>query len=78
MGTKLRLSKQQLYPVLKNLKKKGVVTTKPERATLFSALAFEELLKRYVKINIKQAETIKETKQELTDCWRKIVKKNKT
>lgn len=75
---RLRLSKQQLCPVLKNLKKKGLVTTKPEHAILFSALAFEELLNRYVKINIKQAETIRETKQELTDCWREIVKKNKT
>ena len=47
----LRMPKQKLYPILKKLKEKEIVITKPERNNLYSALAFTELLNRYVKIN---------------------------
>jgi hypothetical protein len=32
---------------------------------LFSALAFEELLERYVKLNMEQAKIIEDTKEQL-------------
>ncbi len=76
LGSGLRMTKQQLYPALKSLKKKGIVSSKPERAALFSALAFEELLKRYVTINVEQAEILKETKEDLMESWRSMAKQN--
>src|SRR5512136_1505106 len=72
----LKIAKMQAYSALQNLKKKGVVTSKRERTSLFSALAFEELVNRYVKLNIEQAEIIKEAKQELLDNWRNMTNKN--
>jgi sugar-specific transcriptional regulator TrmB len=74
----LRITKQQLYPALKGLKKRRIVSSRPERHALFSALAFEELLNRYVKTNLEQAETIKETKEELLTNWRNMAKQNNT
>jgi len=65
----LRLAKQQLFPVLNSLQKKGVVTSSSEHPKLFSAIAFEDLLDLYVKMNIEQAKIIKETKKELLINW---------
>jgi sugar-specific transcriptional regulator TrmB len=72
----LRMTKQQLYPALKELKKKRIVASRPERASLFSALTFEELLNRYIKTNLEQAENIKETEEELLANWRAMDKQN--
>ena len=74
----LKMPKQQLYPALESLQKKGVVTRSSERTTLFSALTFEELLNLYVKLNVEKAQMIKETKQELLASWRDMTKKNNT
>jgi DNA-binding PadR family transcriptional regulator len=70
------MTKQQLYPALKDLKKKRVVDSRPERDTLLWAIAFEELLNRYVKTNLDQAEILQETKEELLTNWRNMDKQN--
>lgn len=74
----LRMTKQQLYPVLKSLKKKGIVTSRPEHVALFSALAFEELLNFYMKLSSEKAKVVSETKQELVNAWREMTKHNNT
>ena len=74
----LRMTKQKLYPILEGLQKRGVVTSSPERPALFSALTFEELLNLFVRLNIEQAQIIKETKDELLASWRKATKRNNT
>jgi sugar-specific transcriptional regulator TrmB len=68
----LKMSKQQLYPILKNLQGKGVVISSSTRPALFSALAFEELLHLYVKLKIDQAQIITENKDELLESWRNV------
>jgi len=68
----LKMSKQQLYLSLKSLKEKGVITSTLEHNKLYSALAFEELLKAYIKLNEQQAEIIKQTKKELLESWKNI------
>jgi len=78
MVNALGIAKKQLHQTLQSLDRKGLVTSKPERIALFSALAFEELVNRYVKLNVAQAEIIKETKQQLLDSWRNMTTKNNT
>jgi len=68
----LQVTKQQLYPSLKNLKNKGIVTVSLERPALFSAVAFEKALELLIEIKVEQAKAIKETKKELLDSWRSI------
>ncbi len=72
----LKMTQRQLHPVLKSLQEKGVVTNSPEHPGLFSALAFEELIELYVKVSVEQAQTIRETKEELLASWRKMTAKN--
>lgn len=74
----LKIRKQQLYPILKNLQDKGVVTASPEPQLLFSALAFEKALELLVKANFEQAKAIKETKEELLSSWRDKAKRDNT
>jgi sugar-specific transcriptional regulator TrmB len=72
----LRMTKRQLYPTLKGLRDKGLVASRPERARLFSAIAFEELLNHFMKLSAEKAKVVRETKQELVDSWRDLIKQN--
>ncbi len=72
----LNMTEQELLPILKGLQEKRVVINSPERPGLFSALAFEELLNLYIRVNMQQAQIIKETKKELLAAWRKMPAKN--
>ena len=66
----LKIRKQQLYSILKNLQTKGVVTTSSECPGLFSAVLFEKALEVLVEANMEQAKAIKESKEELFSNWR--------
>ena len=65
----LQVTKQQLYPSLKNLKDKGVVTVSLERPALFSAVAFEKVIELLIAIKVEQAKAFEETKKELMESW---------
>jgi sugar-specific transcriptional regulator TrmB len=69
LANDLQITKQQLYPSLRNLEKKGIVTTSLDRPALFSALAFEKVLELLITIKMNQAKAIKETKKELLKSW---------
>jgi HTH-type transcriptional regulator, sugar sensing transcriptional regulator len=68
----LRMTKQQLYQVLKHLKEKRVVTSSSDHPTLFSALDFEELLKLYIKLSKQKARSIEEAKKEILESWKNM------
>jgi len=72
LANALQVTRQQLYPSLKNLKNKGVVTASLERPALFSAVAFEKVVELLIAIKVEQAKAVKETKKELMDSWRSI------
>jgi sugar-specific transcriptional regulator TrmB len=68
----LKIRKQQLYSILKNLQTKGVITASSEYPGLFSAVLFEKALEVLVKANMEQAKAIKENKEELFSSWQII------
>jgi sugar-specific transcriptional regulator TrmB len=72
----LRMPKEQLYSELKKLHQKGVVTRSSEQPALFSALAFEELLDLFIRVNVEQTKALKETQEDLQASWRSITEKN--
>ena len=74
----LKISKRHLYPILKTLQDKGLVTASPEHPALFSALAFEKALDLIVEANMEQAKAIKETKEELLSNWRNMTRRDDT
>jgi sugar-specific transcriptional regulator TrmB len=74
IATALKLSKQKVYHILKNLQNKGMVTASLQIPSLFSAIAFEKVLDMLVKADLEQAQAIKETKKELLSSWRSMTK----
>lgn len=74
----LQVKKQQLYPILGNLKNKGLVSSTGRKPALFSAIAFEEVIELLIKIKDEQVKVIKQTKRELLENWRSISLQEKT
>ena len=72
----LKIRKQQLYPILKKLQNKGLVTVSPEQTQFFSALSFEKALDLLVKGNMEQARAIRENKEELLSNWRDMTERD--
>ena len=72
----LKLTKQQVFSALRNLKKKGIVISRPKRATLFSVLTFNELLDYYMKRNAEEARAITDVRVDIVKSWREIIEKN--
>ena len=74
----LKIRKQQLHSILKNLQTKGLVTASPKHPALFSAVLFEKALELLMEANMEQAKAIKETKEELFANWRNMAKRDYT
>jgi sugar-specific transcriptional regulator TrmB len=68
--------KQQLYPCLKSLQKKGVVNATCKRPARFSALPFEKVLDLLIKANIEEAERMIHDKEKLLSNWRSMTPNN--
>jgi HTH-type transcriptional regulator, sugar sensing transcriptional regulator len=73
IANRLRITKQQLYPILHSLQEKGIVDNISKHPALFSALTLEKLLDLLVKKTENQAQNIKETKKELLESWQNIL-----
>ena len=69
----LKISKQQLYPSLKDLRSKGIVNFSIEHPARFSALPFDQALDLLAQTKIKEAKIIQENKNTLLKDWQSIV-----
>jgi sugar-specific transcriptional regulator TrmB len=67
--SQMRLTKQQLYPSLENLKKKAMVYSTLERPAVFHALPFEKVLDLFMGVKIAEAEEMQEHKVEILSSW---------
>jgi sugar-specific transcriptional regulator TrmB len=70
--TKLRVSKQRLYPTIKNLQRKGVVNATLERPARFSAVPFDKCLDLLAKAKIEEAHRVQQNKAELLSDWQSV------
>ena len=68
----LKISKQRIYPIIKNLQGKGIATSTLERPARFSAVPFEKVLDLFVKAKIEQAQRIQQNRAELLSDWQSI------
>jgi sugar-specific transcriptional regulator TrmB len=68
----LKITKQQMYPSIKNLRDKGIVAASSGQPSLLCAVAFEKALEILFKAKEEQAKAVKETKEELLSRWRSI------
>ncbi len=76
IGDELRMSKQKLYPCLKNLQKKGIVNCTSSRPKLFSAMPMENAVDLLVKANLEQAEIMQQNRKEILAYWQEIMEQN--
>jgi sugar-specific transcriptional regulator TrmB len=65
----LRITKQQLYPSLKNLKERRIVNSTHERPAVFSAVPIEQVLEALIKTRIEEIQRMIQNKEELLSRW---------
>jgi sugar-specific transcriptional regulator TrmB len=75
LADSLKIASKRIYAILRDLERKGMVTSSTEEFTLFSAVAFERVLDLLVKANIQRARTLSETNEELIASWRISLKR---
>ncbi len=68
----LKISRQHLYPILKTLQNRGLVSATLEHPARFSAMPFEEALDLFVKAKMEEAQLLQRGKAEILSNWKKI------
>jgi sugar-specific transcriptional regulator TrmB len=72
----LKITKQQLYPSLKNLQERGIVNSTHERPAIFSAVSVEKVLDALIKTKIEETERMIQNKEKLISSWRLMPRNN--
>jgi sugar-specific transcriptional regulator TrmB len=70
--TEMKFTKQQLYPCLENLQKKGLVQATQERPATFHALPFEKAIDLFTNQKITEAQETQKHKTELLTAWQNM------
>jgi len=65
----LKITKQQLYPSLRNLQNKGIVSSTIEHPARFSALPFEKVLDLFIKAKVEETQRLQQSKDEILSKW---------
>jgi sugar-specific transcriptional regulator TrmB len=68
----MKIDKGQLYRILKNLQKKGIVEATLEYPTRFTAAPFETVIDTFVKSKREEVAQIEEARKDLLSVWKKI------
>jgi sugar-specific transcriptional regulator TrmB len=68
----MKLTKNQISPILKNLLKRGLISSNSEYKEVFSALMFEQLLNKIIRLKDKELQTTETTRKELLDSWQTL------
>ena len=71
--TYLGSSKQQIYPCLKNLQSRGLISSTLERPAKFSAMQFDKVLDVLVGAKLNEAKTLQQQKDRLLEDWQSVV-----
>ena len=74
----LQMPKQQLYPILKKLQKKGILTSTFEKPARFCAISFDRVIDLFTKTKMEEIKRIQNNKNQLISEWTSIrVEENK-
>jgi sugar-specific transcriptional regulator TrmB len=68
----LKMSKQQLYPILKKLRNQKIIEITAVRPFVISALPFEKVLQMLIDRKFDESKEILENKEELLSCWNAV------
>ena len=68
----LKLTKEQVYTSLKNMKSKGIISSTIEHPARFSALPFEKVLDLFIKAKVEETRSLQQTKDEILSNWESL------
>ncbi len=68
----LKLTKEQIYSSLKNMKSKGIISSTIEHPARFSALPFEKVLDLFIKAKVEETQRLQQTKDEILSNWESL------
>lgn len=68
----VKLTKQQLYPSLKRLQSKGIVSSTIEHPARFSAIPFEKVLDLFIKAKMEETRSLQQSKAEILSNWQDL------
>jgi sugar-specific transcriptional regulator TrmB len=68
----LKLSKEQLYSSLKEMKAKGIISSTIEHPARFSALPFEKVLDLFIKTKMEETRRLQKNKEEILSNWNEL------
>jgi len=68
----LKITKQRLYLILKNLQNKAIVNSSLDRPAKFYAVSFENALDLFAKAKFEEAKIIQQNKDKLLSDWESI------
>ena len=68
----LKLTKQQLYPSIKRLQSKGIVSSTMQHPARFSVMPFERVLDLFIKAKIEETQRLRQSKTEILTNWQNL------
>ena len=68
----LKLTKEQLYSSLRNMKSKGIISSTLEHPARFSALPFEKVLDLFIKAQMEETRRLQKSKEEILSNWQSL------
>ena len=68
----LKIPKQSIYFIIRNLQRDGIVTSTVERPARFSAVPFERVLDLFVNAKMEEAKQIQRNRDEILSDWQSI------
>ncbi len=68
----LKIPKQSIYFIIKNLQRDGIVTSTVERPARFSAVPFERVLDLFVNAKMEEAKQIQRNRDDILSDWQSI------
>jgi sugar-specific transcriptional regulator TrmB len=68
----LKMPRQTLYVIIKNLQKKGIVASTVEHPARFVAVPFEKVIDLFIKSKMEEAQRVQQRKNEILLDWESI------
>jgi sugar-specific transcriptional regulator TrmB len=68
----LKLTKEQLYSSLRDIKSKGIISSTLEHPARFSALPFEKVLDLFLKAKMEETQRLQQNKDEILSNWNSL------
>jgi sugar-specific transcriptional regulator TrmB len=68
----LKLTKEQLYSSLRNMKGKGIISSTIEHPARFSALPFEKVLDLFIKAQMEETRRLEKNKEDILSNWQNL------